>query len=154
MTSTETAPRWFQRVVPVTALALALVGLAALLLPAVRHQVALSTTHQPQPYVELYFARTADGPQVVCARDGERVRVSFSLASHLPDVRDIDWQVLVAGGTSRDSADRSGTARVAPGRTTTVDETLAVTGRDGYSVQVDLSGLDEHLRAHCDGAAS
>ena len=53
--------RWFQRVLPVTGLVLAVAALLALVFPGFREQVALSATHEPQRYVALSFGRAADG---------------------------------------------------------------------------------------------
>ena len=142
MTSTEeTRPRWWQRVLPVTALALALVALAALAVPGFRDQVRLSASHQPEPYVELYFARAADGTQLVCTS-----QVRFTIASHLDEASDLAYEVTVDGKTTQ------GTATVEPGKTAEVHETAAHQG--AYDVSVLLPASGDKLSAHCPGGHS
>lgn len=139
MTSIEGArPRWYQRVLPVTALAVALLALATLAVPGFRDQVRLSASHQREPYVELYFARAADGTQLVCTS-----RVRFTIASHLDRASDLAYEVTVDGTT------RTGTASVAPGESVDVDE--AVAHRGAYDVAVLLPASGDRLRAHCPG---
>ena len=147
MTSTESArPRWWQRVLPVTALALALIALAALAVPGFRDQVALSASHEPEPYVELYFARAADGTQLVCTGDKRRVDVRFAITSHLDRASDVAYRVTVDGVT------RTGTTSVEPGRTAAVHE--AVAHRGAYDVSVRLPASGDKLSAHCPGGRS
>ncbi|MEP9362047.1 hypothetical protein ABLE68_03705 [Nocardioides sp. CN2-186] len=144
MASTDEArPRWFQRVLPVTALAVALVALAALVVPGFRDQVALSASHQPEPYVELYFARAADGTQLVCTSHQGSADVRFAIASHLDDARRIAYVVTVDGAT------RKGTRSVEPGRTAVVHKTLDRQG--AYDVSVLLPASGDELSAHCAG---
>jgi len=142
VTSTEEArPRWFQRVLPVTALTLALVALAALAVPGFRDQVALSASHRPEPYVELYFARASDGTQLVCAGGKGSADVRFAIASHLDDTRDLAYVVTVDGTT------RKGATSVEPGKTAVVHETLDHQG--AYDVSVLLPASGDKLSAHC-----
>ena len=111
----RSAPRWYQRVLPVTGVVLALVALAALAFPAFREQLVLSTSHRAQPYVELYFARTPAGTQMVCSSHGGSVRVRFAVTSHLGQERRLDYDVAVRG-TSASAHRQTGSARVSPGR--------------------------------------
>ncbi|HEY0952370.1 hypothetical protein [Nocardioides sp.] len=146
-TTEDRAARWHQRVLPVTTLALTLVALAALAFPGFRHQVALSASHRDEPYVELYFARPADGPPAVCRTSGGVAKVTFEVRSHLHEDRRLAYTVLVGG------VRRSGTVEVAPGRTAEVTRFGGPAGR-AYDVSVRLPGLDQRLGAHCPGAAS
>ena len=147
MTSTEGArPRWHQRVLPVTALALALVALAALAVPGFRDQLRLSASHQPEPYVELYFARAADGTQLVCTSSKGSADVRFAIASHLDDTQDVAYVVTVDGTT------RKGTTSVEPGKTAVVHKALDHQG--AYDVSVLLPASGDELSAHCAGGHS
>lgn len=144
------APRWFQRVLPVIGLALVLVALAALVVPAFRDQVQLSTSRQPEPYVELYFARSAvpDGQAVCTAQAGTAV-VRFVIGSHLAEEQPVAYRVAVdpiASGVKTSRANRS--VRVAPGASVTLTKSFPLP-RKGYTVSVSLPALGQQLRAHC-----
>ncbi len=146
------APRWFQRVLPVTGLAIVLVALAALVVPAFRDQVELSTSRQPEPYVELYFAHAAapDGQAVCTAKAGKAV-VRFVIGSHLAKEHPVAYRVAVdptAPGVKTSRAKQS--VRVAPGASATVTKLFALP-RKGYTVSVGLPALGQQLRAHCPG---
>lgn len=147
--------RWFRRVLPVTALAVALVALAALVSPTVREQLVLSTSRQAQPYVELYFARTPTGTQAVCTRNARSVQVRFTIASHLRDTRNLTYRVSVdpAGRTARTQRER-GSVALAPDASRDVRANFPVSRGSDYVVSVRLPGLDQRLRARCDGAGS
>jgi hypothetical protein len=145
VTTTENTGRWFQRVVPVSSLVLALVALAALVFPGFRDQLELSASHRREPYTELYFARAADGTQVVCTTSGGFVRVGFEVRSHLSEARDLDFEVTSGG------AHETGTLRVDPGQTVQVTRLLARSARPAYTVSVRLPAMDEELHAHCPG---
>jgi hypothetical protein len=141
--------RWFARVLPVTAIAIVLIGLAALLSPAFRDQVRLSLSRQPQPYVELYFAKSAAGKQPVCLRKGGSVRVRFVLESHLAKRQPVAYQVLVnPKSTGLETLHRAGQAVLSPGTPVTLRKSFRLP-RGGYTVSVVLADLDQHLRAHC-----
>ena len=151
MTSTaEPRARWFQRVLPVTGLVLAVLALAALAVPGFRDQVALSATHRTEPYVELYFARAADGTQLVCtAPKGagrKTAHVRFAIASHLDGGRDLAYRVTVDGATQR------GSTTVGPGETAEVHRTFDRHG--AYDVSVLLPASGDRLSAHCSGGRS
>lgn len=141
------AARWYQRALPVTTLALTLVALAALAFPGFRHQIALSASHRDEPYVELYFARPADGPPAACRTSGGVPKVAFEVRSHLEATERLAYDVVVGG------VRRSGSVQVEPGRTAEVTRFVG-RARRGYDVSVRLRGLDQRLRAHCPGAAS
>jgi hypothetical protein len=146
VSSEEARPRWFQRVLPVTGLVLAVLALAALAIPGFRDQVALSASHRPEPYVELYFARAVDGTQLVCTSSKGAADVRFAIASHLDDTRDLAYVVTV------DGANRKGTTSVEPGKTAVVHETLDHQGP--YDVSVLLPASGDKLSAHCAGGHS
>lgn len=133
------AARWYQRVLPVTGLALAVLALAALVLPAFRHQVALSTTRQPQPFVELYFSKSLPADQVACGKE-----VRFTVVSHLEESRRLRYDV------SAGPAQRTGTVLLRPGRSRQVR--VPVDAPAAHLVAVRLPALDQHLLLHCDGA--
>ncbi len=150
------APRWFQRVLPVTGLAIVLVALAALVVPAFRDQVELSTSRQSEPYVELYFAHSAapDGQAVCTAKAGKAVR---ALRHRQPPREGAAGGLPGRGRPDRpgreDLARASQSVRVAPGASATVTKVFALP-RKGYTVSVSLPALDQQLRAHCPGQRS
>lgn len=146
-TTEDRAARWYQRVLPVTTLALVLVALAALAFPGFRHQLPLSASHRDEPYVELYFARSADGPPAACRASGGVAKVTFAVRSHLEETRRIGYAVVVGG------VRRSGSVEVESGRTAEVTRFAGRADRD-YDVSVRLRKLDQRLSAHCAGAAS
>ncbi len=138
--------RWWSRVVPVTALAVGLVAILALGLPGVRHQLALSATHEPQEYVELAFGRSPAGTVDTCARTGTDVTVAFDITSHLDDARDVRYLLSVAGHR------HPGSVTVAPGETAHVTRHVDRPQRAAYEVHVALPGEDREVFAHCGGA--
>ena len=147
------ASRWFQRVLPLSAVVAVLIALAALVSPAFRDQVELSTSRKAQPFVALYFARTTDGAQVVCSRKGRSVRVLFDVASHLEKQQRLAYRVSVtAKGTKAQR--KAGSVQPAPGATTQVQKSFALPRNAGYTVSVRLPALDQQLRAHCSGRHS
>ncbi len=150
---TRRGPRWFQRVLPVTGLVLAAVALAALLLPAFRDQVALSTSRQPQPYAELYFTQTGR-TDAMCASS-----VRFTVTSHFERTRRLAYRVTVSPGadkkgTDKKGADKQGTVRLEPGRTRQVHVPVGIPAHQDSTVTVRLPALDQLIRAHCSGTRS
>lgn len=143
--------RWYQRVLPMTTLVLALAALAALVLPGFRHEVALSASHRTEPYVELAFPRPAVGSPVVCATSTGTPRVEFLLTSHLDDAEELDYEVAV-GPARKKGTRQSGTVTVEPGETAQVTRFLGRSERP-YVVTVRLPSTDQELRAHCPGTA-
>jgi negative regulator of sigma E activity len=148
------APRWFERALPMTVLAVVLIGVAALLVPAFRDQVELSTSRQSQPYVELYFQRTPGRTaQAVCAAQGAAAQVRFVVASHLDDRQGVAYRIAVTPHGKGKVQRRAGTVRVTPGTAVEVRKAFA-RPRGGYTVSVRLPALGEQLRAHCAGRRS
>lgn len=141
------SPRWCPRVLPVSALALAVVALAALALPGFRHQIALSASHRTDPYVELFFARPGSGVPVVCSSSDGTARVTFAVTSHLGDAERLDYDVTVDGVRA------DGSVTVEPGRTAQVTRFLG-SAESPYDVSVRLPATDEQLHAHCPGTGS
>ena len=146
------APRWFQRVLPVTGLVILVIALASLV-PAFRDQVKASVSRQPQPYVELYFARSV-GPvaQVVCQRRGSAVGVRFVIASHLEKSKSVAWRVSVdPAGKGKRTLRKAGSAQTFPNKPTEVRKAFALPRGTAYTVSVALPALGQQLRAHCAG---
>ena len=146
----EGRTRWFQRVVPVTGLVLAVVALAALVLPSVRHQVALSTTRQPQPYVELSFARPT--PRAMCGQ-GKPAQVRFQLVSHLEQRRRLAYRVVV-DGAGTPARTLKGSIPVDPGRSRVVRAPVAAPASTAYTVAVRLPARHQQILAHCPAGRS
>ena len=138
---------WYRRVVPVTALLVGLVAALALLFPGVRHQLALSASHQPQEYVDLAFGRAPDGTVLTCVTERGMVHVSFEIGSHLADRQDVPYVVTVAGH------EHPGYETLDPGETARTTGIFEKPRRDTYEVRVALPGEDREVFAHC-GAAS
>ena len=138
---------WYRRVVSVTAMVAGVVAALALAFPGVRHQVALSASHQPQEYVELAFGRTPTGTVATCVAGQGRVTVAFDVTSHLDRPAEVGYVVTVAGHR------RPGTVTVDPGATAHVTRTVARPERDAYEVRVELPEEDREVFAHC-GAGS
>ncbi len=136
-------PRWYQRVLPVTGLVLALLALAAVVSPAFRHQVALSTSRQPQPFVELYFWGAGHAGHAGKALCGRQVR--FTVVSHLEETRTLTYRVTVGGEDGR-----PGSIRIRPGETRDVT-TRVSPPPEPHTVAVRIPDLDQHLLAHCGG---
>ncbi|HEU5038897.1 MAG TPA: hypothetical protein VFT70_17955 [Nocardioides sp.] len=138
---------WYRRVVPVSVLAVGLVAALALLFPAVRHQVALSASHQPQQYVELAFGRDPAGTVVTCAhaggRDSGRVRVAFDVTSHLDATGDVRYVVTVGGHP------HPGSVTLDPRETAHVTRAFDRPARRAYQVGVALPDQDREIFAHC-----
>jgi hypothetical protein len=149
------APRWFQRVLPVTVLGVVLIGIAALLVPAFGDQVELSTSRQSQPYVELYFQRTAGKTaQAVCTTKGTSALVRFVVASHLEKRQAVAYRVSMSPAAKGAKAQRrAGAVRVTPGTAVEVGKSF-VLPRKAYTVSVSLPALGQQLRAHCPGRRS
>lgn len=146
--------RWFQRVLPVTGLAV-LLALAALAVPPLRHQVELSVSRQPQPYVELYFARqTGPVAQATCLRRGTTVGVRFVIASHLEHHQAVAYRVALDPAGKGRTVRKTGRADTFPQRAVEVRKTFTLPRRKGYTVTVSLPALDQQLRARCAGGRS
>ena len=140
--------RWWSRVVPVTALAVGLVAVLALLVPGVRGQLALSATHQPQQYVGLAFARTPAGTVTTCATGGGRLQVAFDVISHLDRPRELTYTVAVPG------QERTGSVTVDPGETARVTRSVELPRARHFEVSVELPDAGRQLLAHCPGDLS
>jgi hypothetical protein len=113
----------------------------------VRHQVALSASHQPQEYVALAFGRTPVGTVATCAPRAHRLAIDFDVTSHLSDPRDVRYVVTVADHRTR------GSVTVDPGATARVSEVVRRPARKAYEVHVRLPDEDREVFAHC-GPAS
>lgn len=144
----DRASRWYQRVLPVTGLVLAVAALLALVFPGFREQVALSATHEPQQYVALSFGRAPDGTVVFCTGSRSAVKVQFAVESHLAESRELEYELSV--GDNR----RTGTVRVDPGETTEVTRAVRRPADGRFEVTVRLPEVGQQVLAHCSGARS
>jgi hypothetical protein len=100
-----TAPRWLrragQRAWPAAGLVLVAGVAVSLLLPAGRHQWALSLIRQPARYTALSFTRPADLPRVV--GHFQRVAISFAVANH--EGRAMTYRYVVSSASGRRTRD-------------------------------------------------
>lgn len=131
---------------PVTALAVGLVALVALVFPGAGRQLALSTTHVPQEYVALSFTRGDAGTVDACTRSGKDVVVSFTIDSELSDARNLEYVVTVG------DARRASTLVVEPGESTRMTEVVRHPAKTSFDVSVRLPDVDREVHAHCGGA--
>ena len=132
-----------------------LVALAALVVPAFRDQVALSTeppARSPTSSSTSPAPPRADG-QAVCTAKGAKARVRFVVGSHLE---------RAAGGRlpgRRSPRPRKGAQTVREAGSVRVTPGTRAGGHAGrspgparrYTVSVRLPALDQQLRAHCPG---
>jgi len=143
-------PRWFQRVLPVVATAVALVALGAVLSPGFRHELELSTSRQPQPFVELSFPNAASGAHDGCARTVASVGTRFALTGHLTEPRRLAYRVSVTpSGGSIHTQHAYGSIRLARGDSREVRVMFPVRPTRAYTVSVRLPELGQRLLAHC-----
>jgi hypothetical protein len=151
VSGTHRPTRWYQRVVPVSTLALALVAIAAAVVPGFADQLEQSLTRQHAPYVELYFDQPmAATTQTACLRRGDSVRVRFVVESHLPANQRLAYRVRVQplGGHQRPLR-QAGRLTVSPGEAAVVRRTFRLPAGRPYAVRVHLPALDQHLRIRC-----
>jgi hypothetical protein len=139
--STERARerRWWPVVAPLAFIAIA----ASLLLPAGRHQWALSLFRQPTYYTSLSFDRAWALPTTV-AREGP-LTFSFSVGNH--EGRAVTYRYLISEGSAgKGHSVGQSMKTVAPGATWTVSTTVraACTG-SRCRVQVSLPGHPEMI---------
>jgi hypothetical protein len=134
------SPRWWQRVVPVSLLALVVVG-AALGLLDMGDEIELSTSRKPQPFLELALSRS---PDKACGR-----KVTFEVTSHLQGSRRIPWTVTVdPAGPERATVTARGAVRLPAGGARSATARVAAPPRP-YDVVVRLPDRPELLRVHC-----
>ncbi len=126
------------------AAAVALV-LAIALVPGVARQVALSTTRQPAPFVELYFGARGD---TSCPAPAGRLRVGFTVASHLTSSRHLAYTLDVRTRAGREIR-RNGAVLLAAGRRADVERVLRLRGARPSEVLVRLPGRNEQIRLRC-----
>jgi hypothetical protein len=129
--------RWWPVVAPLALLAIA----ASLILPAGRHQWALSLFRQPTSYTSLSFDKPADLPTT--AATGALLTFSFSVGNH--EGRAVTYRYLISEGPSgKEAAVRQSTKIIASGATWTVSTSVPArcTGSP-CRVQVSLPGHPE-----------
>jgi hypothetical protein len=139
-------PRWWQRVVPVAGLALVMAAAAAFALPGLEDELELSTSRQPQPFVELFLSGP---PARLCAR-GDAPYVRFGVKSHLPELRRIGYTISVRA-TGRVVSRKAARIRIGPGKATSVRTRVTAPAAAPYAVTVNLRHRPETVRVHCPG---
>lgn len=140
------APRWYQRALPVTALAGLGIAAVALALPGLDDEIELSTSRQPQPFVELSLS---GAPAELCA-GGDTPRVRFRVESHLPELRRIGYTITVTT-QGREVSREGAKLRIGPGQAKSVWTQVAAPAASPYTVSVDLRNRPETVRVHCPG---
>ncbi len=132
--------RWWPVLLPVLALALA----ASLLVPAARHQWALSLIRQPTPYTTLSFNNSWALPTTAAA--GQPIAFSFTIDNS--QGRAIKYRYVVTESTEQVSETLAqDTKRVAPGGKWVVNKTVRLACATGLScrVAVNLPGHPETI---------
>lgn len=128
--------RWWPVLLPLIALALA----ASLLVPAGRHQWALSLIRQPTPYTALSFNKSWAIPTAATA--GQPIAFSFTVDNG--QGRAITYRYVVTESTEQVSETLAQeTKRVAPGGKWVVSKTVRLTCATGLSCRVAV-----HLPGH------
>ena len=137
---------WWQRLLPVSGIAALVLALAAYAFPGLDDEIEVSTTREPQPFLELYLTGR---PAAVCAGDVAQVR--FRVESHLRRVRTLGYRVGVDPAGPRETVRRRGRTRIAPDQGKSVRTEVAAPAGTAYDITVRLRHRPERLRIHCDG---
>jgi hypothetical protein len=140
-------PRWWQRVVPMTGLAV-VGGVALVTLPGMGDQIDLSTSRQPQPFVELFLTTSGD---TVCAKGPALVR--FQVQSHLSDRQALTWTASLDPKGPGKTRRATGELTLAPGQSAIRLVRLKAPGDRSHTVTVRLNDRPEMLRIHCRGGS-
>ena len=138
-----TSPRWFQRALPLTALAV-LATVAVVVLGSGNEQIRLSTTRQEQPFVELGLTTA---PQTLCS--DKVIRFGYTLVSHL-DTRETLALRVTADPAAGRSVSKQGEVALSPGESRAFRVRLEAP-RGKYDVAVSIADRPETIRIHCDG---
>jgi hypothetical protein len=150
----ETAPEpeagpthWWQRLLPVSGIAAALLALVAVQLPGLGDEIELSTSRSPQPFVELSLVGR---PDALCARRSPQVR--FRIESHLRRARTLGYRIGVDPARAREQAVRErGRTSIAPGEARSLSAEAVAPVGTAYDITVRVLHRPERLRVHCDG---
>jgi hypothetical protein len=134
---------------------LLVLGLAALLVPAVRQELELSVTRKPTAFVELYFGDpTPSGPRGACVRERGRVSVRFVVESHLTGRETLDHRVALDPAPRGLRTRRAGgSTPLDPGEAREITTSFRLPRSAPYVVSVELPQLGQQLRARCPGGA-
>jgi hypothetical protein len=146
-TAGSVPPRWWQRALPLTALAV-LATVAVVALGSGNEQIKLSTTRQEQPFVELGLTTA---PQTLC---GDKVvRFGYTVVSHLDTRETLTLRVTAdpdrAGARS---TTKQGELALSPDEKRALRVKLKAP-RGKYDVTVSIADRPETIRVHCDGVA-
>jgi hypothetical protein len=140
--------RWWQRAVPVTALAVLAAG-ATVALAGSNDEVRVSTSRQEQPFVELVLLQA---PDRVCGKQVARVR--FAVVSHLDAPETLRWRVAAdPARKGRKTVARTGEVALDPEAARQQRVRVRAPRRGAYDVTVTLADRPETLRVHCEGGA-
>ncbi len=140
------SPRWYQRALPVTAIAGLGLAAVALALPGLDDDIELSTSRQPQPFVELFLS----APPAELCDGGDAPRVRFRVVSHLEELRRIGYTISVTS-QGREVSREVAKLRIGPGQAKSVWTQVAAPDAP-YTVTVDLRNRPETVRVHCPGS--
>lgn len=138
--------RWWQRAVPVTALVALAVAAGVLALPD--EEIELSTSRQPQEYVELSLDQRTGA---VCAGRRDRPRaLAFRLVNRTGGTRTLRYRVGIdPAGPAAEQVRRRGRVRLASGEESAVRLQVAATPTRAHTVTVRLAQRPEQLHVHC-----
>lgn len=146
-TEDTSSPRWWQRALPLTALAV-LATVAVIALGNGNEQIRLSTTRQEQPFVELGLTTA---PQTLCS--DKVIRFGYTVVSHLDTRETLALRVTAdpdrAGARS---ISKQGELALNPGEARALRVRLKAP-RGKYDVTVSIADRPEAIRVHCDGVA-
>ena len=141
-TGGSVAPRWWQRALPLTAVAV-VATVAVVVLGGSSDQVRLSTSRQEQPFVELGLTRA---PEQVCGRKQARVR--YAVTSHLPESSPLTLRLTIDPLEKGRSTTQERTLTIEPEATVSLRATVDAP-RGDYDVVVTVKDRTEALRVHC-----
>ncbi len=140
------SPRWWQRALPLTGLAV-LLTIAAIAFGGGNEQIKLSTTRQEQPFVELGLTTA---PQQLCG--AKVVRFGYTVVSHLDSAETLGLRVTATPVAGGGKVTKQGNVAFAPGQARSLQAKLkAPQGK--YDVTVAIADRPETLRVHCAGGA-
>ncbi|SHF49136.1 hypothetical protein SAMN05443575_0085 [Jatrophihabitans endophyticus] len=147
--ATPSRSRLLTGALPVTGALAAVVAIALLASPALRHELARSFARQHESYVELYFddERTARTCPVTTTGD---LALGVTVRSHLAAARQLNWNATArpSGATGTTVRHTGGTIDSRPDAAAGFTVRLTPPARH-YTATIALGGRPERLTLHC-----